>query len=697
MKSAMLAFGLLLSIHCNLLFAQINIDVPVITVEKPIICNGESTLLTANSIIGLTNFNWYDNLLATEPIATGKSFNTPPLFTSTTYYVASINNSNTESIRTLTAIVVLPAIDLPLATANKPVLCSGENTLLTVINANQNMTYHWFASLTDTVAIATGSSYQTINLFNTTTYYLASVNQDNCQSARTPIIVTVLPTLSVPIAVAEDPIICNNQATNLAIQNVNNTLTYYWYTNINSSNPIDSGIVFNTPTLTESTIYYVNSKNDNNCYSLKTPVTITVLPALDIPLVTVEPVIICNGKNATLTATSLVGNPVFSWYANITDTIPVFTGQIYITPPLFNSTTLYVTSSNNNGCESIKTPVLIVVAPSADAVTAIPNDPILCSGKKTSIQATSILSNNSFYWYENLTDVNPIDSGAVFTTPLLYETTTFWVSSIDENGCQSIRTPVLVTILPNTDTPNAIIFPSVYCAFDTIRLTGFGADELSSFNWYASATDTVVLNTENPFYYPLTIDTTTIYLATSNALGCESKRTAITIVPKAPIFLNAPELNCDGEKITWEPVSNASNYEFSSNGKAWERHNSTQLTGYAGKQIAVRATSKQTCVEHTGPASYITCAKTSEVISNTITPNNDGINDFWLLPQFLIEQPNEINIVTETGKLVYHTKNYNNLNNLFGGNNVNAGTYFFQIVLPTSGEQQTGYLTVLKP
>ena len=696
MKSVLLAFGLLFGI-CSTSLAQLNIDVPVITAEQAIICNGQVVKLTANSIIGLTSFNWYESILATEPIATGTTFITPPLFISTTYYVASVNASNTESIRTLTAIVVLPALDLPLASAEKPVLCSGESTKLNVINPDDNLTYQWFYGLTDTTPLATGISFETNNLFNTTTFYLASVNQDNCQSTRTPVIVTVLPTLSVPVATATNPIVCNNQQTRLEVQNVNNTLTYYWYDDVNSNTPLDSGIVFETPILTETVIFYVNSKNDNECYSLKTPVAVTVIPAIDIPIVSVDPSALCSGQKATLTASSLLNNNTFNWYANITDTTSFHSGSTYTTPPLTSSTTYYVTSSDNNGCESIKTPVLVFVSPSLDVVTALPDDPVLCSGKSTNITAASVLSNTKFYWFNSLTDTTVLDSGAVFTTPILYETTTFWVASVDENGCQSLRSPALVSILPNADTPDAIIFPSVYCAFDTIRLTGFGADELSSFNWYASATDTLALNTDNPFYYPLTEDSLTLYIATQNVLGCESRRTAVTIVPKTLVFLTAPELRCNGESITWNPVPNASNYEFSSNGEVWTKHNSTTLNGYAGQQVAVRATSKQTCVEQTGPTAVTTCTKTSNIISNTITPNNDGINDFWILPQEIINQPNEINIVTETGKLTYQTKNYNNLNNLFGGSNIKAGTYFYQIVLPNSGQQQTGFLTVLKP
>jgi gliding motility-associated-like protein len=696
MKSVLLAFGLLFGIHATTL-AQLNLDVPVITAEQAIICNGQSAKLTANSILGLTSFNWYASLLASEPIATGTIFTTPPLFVSTTYYVTSVNAASAESIRTLTAIVVLPALDLPLATALKTVLCSGESTTLTVLNTDDNLTYQWYSSLTDTSDLATGTSYQTNNLFNTTIFYLASVNQDNCQSARTPVIVTVLTTLSVPLATAENPIVCNNQKTSLEVQNANNTLNYYWYDDININTPIDSGIVFETPILTETAIFYVNSKNDNDCYSLKTPVAITVIPALDIPLVSVDPLALCSGQKATLTASSLLNNNTFNWYANLTDVTPFHTGPTYTTPALVTSTTYFVTSSDNNGCESIKTPVLVFVSPSVDVVIPLPNDPVICSGKSTDITATSVLSNTKFYWFSSLTDTTILDSGAVFATPVLYETSTFWVASADENGCQSLRAPALVTILPNTETPDAIIFPSVYCAFDTIRLTGFGADDLGSFNWYTSETDTVALNSDNPFYYALTDDSVTLFIATQNVLGCESRRTAVTLVPKTPVFLTAPELSCNGESITWNPVPNASNYEFSTNGEVWTKHNSTALNGYTGQQIAVRATSKQICVEQTGPTAITTCAKTTSVISNTITPNDDGINDFWILPQAIVNQSNEINIVTETGKLVYQTKNYNNLNNLFGGSDIKAGTYFYQILLPNTGEQQTGYLTVLKP
>jgi len=65
-----------------------------------------------------------------------------------------------------------------------------------------------------------------------------------------------------------------------------------------------------------------------------------------------------------------------------------------------------------------------------------------------------------------------------------------------------------------------------------------------------------------------------------------------------------------------------------------------------------------------------------------ITPNNDGINDSWIIENVDVFPDNEVNIYNRLGNLVWEGKNYDNNNTLWDGENLSgndlpADTYFY--------------------
>jgi gliding motility-associated-like protein len=71
------------------------------------------------------------------------------------------------------------------------------------------------------------------------------------------------------------------------------------------------------------------------------------------------------------------------------------------------------------------------------------------------------------------------------------------------------------------------------------------------------------------------------------------------------------------------------------------------------------------------------------------SPNNDGINDFWMIHDITNYPNNEVSIYSSWGDLVFQTKGYNNSTNVFtgiankkrslGADELPEGTYFFEI------------------
>ena len=78
-------------------------------------------------------------------------------------------------------------------------------------------------------------------------------------------------------------------------------------------------------------------------------------------------------------------------------------------------------------------------------------------------------------------------------------------------------------------------------------------------------------------------------------------------------------------------------------------------------------------------------------VPNVITPNNDDINDEWVIDG-LFRSKHRVSIFNRWGQLIFESANYNNDWKATG---VPDGTYFYEIVSDRSKEPLTGTLTIL--
>lgn len=86
-------------------------------------------------------------------------------------------------------------------------------------------------------------------------------------------------------------------------------------------------------------------------------------------------------------------------------------------------------------------------------------------------------------------------------------------------------------------------------------------------------------------------------------------------------------------------------------------------------------------------------------ISNIVTPNGDGVNDTWIIPdKYLAGTNTHIVILSSFGEIVYQTDNYDNYNGwpqtAIEFNNFNPVYYY--IITPTGESAKKGSITLLK-
>jgi gliding motility-associated-like protein len=83
----------------------------------------------------------------------------------------------------------------------------------------------------------------------------------------------------------------------------------------------------------------------------------------------------------------------------------------------------------------------------------------------------------------------------------------------------------------------------------------------------------------------------------------------------------------------------------------------------------------------------VPCATGVLTFYTGITPNGDGNNDFWVIDSITNFPDNEVSIFNRWGDMVWHAKNYDNVNVVWGGDNRNGNslpdaTYFYFVEIP---------------
>ncbi len=333
---------------------------------------------------------------------------------------------------------------------------------------------------------------------------------------------------------------CSPATFNLSVNNPTSGATYFWYSSPNSSNPIFSGTNFNTPSLTQTTTYYVEGIS-NLCTTERIAITLTVNPIPTAPTISNQTV--CSGLSASLTPTAPSG-ATFVWYNQATGGTPISSGTTFVTPPLSSNTTYFV-ESVLNGCTSAtrrQVNITIVNTPNPPNV----NNPTICSGRTTTLNASGGGSGAIYIWFSQNPGGIPIHTGNSFTTPALNNTTQYFVEVV-VNGCTSSRATSTVTVNP---TPPAPTVSNVFiCPNTSATLTASGSGSGVTYRWFTVAIGGTPTFTGNTFVTP-SLSTSRTYYVEAVLGSCTSSRTPVivTVGPDQPIVSN--QTICSGSTAT---------------------------------------------------------------------------------------------------------------------------------------------------
>ncbi len=318
--------------------------------------------------------------------------------------------------------------------------------------------------------------------------------------------------------------------------------TISWYNTNTGGTVLGTGTNYTTPTLSNTTSYYVTS---SEC-TVRTEIKATIIPLPNYPSTTNSISYCLNNSTTPLTATA-DANSTLNWYTVASGGTSSATSP---TPTTSSSgiTKFYVSQTNTlTACEGSRAEITVTI-------NALPTTPDVApisyclNDIATPLTATAD-ANSTLNWY---TVASGGTSSATSSTPITSSSgiTKYYVSQTNTlTACEGPRAEITVTINALPNTPN--VTPVAYCLNTTAVPLTATADANSTLNWYtmsSGGTSSAISPT------PTTSSSgiTKYYVSQTNTFTtCEGPRAEITVTINAlPTVNDITITQCDTDLIS---------------------------------------------------------------------------------------------------------------------------------------------------
>lgn len=539
---------------------------PAATITAPpitVLCTGDSILLTANSGVGLT-YKWFKNAVSINGA-------TALTFKAKTLGVYTVEVSNTNACKKLSAEVNITENALPIATVSSPgtIFCTGDSVLFTA-NTGTGLTYTWYKS----TAVITGATSSTYKGKTAGIYAVEVKNANGCKKLSSTITLTENP---LPVSTITSPLtaFCTGDSILLSA-NTGSGLNYKWLKN----GAVISGASVNTYKGKTAGTYTVEISNANGCKKMSNAIVL-VENALPNSSITASSTAICTGDSVLLTANSGTGLK-YKWNKNNV----LINGATTINYKVKTVGSYTVEVSNTNGCKMLSVGFAVQENPLPTA-TITSTATAICTGD--SVLLTANTSNDSQYrWFKNTVLI----SGATFNTYKVKTAGSYYVEVTNGNGCK-IKSSSL-SISENALPTVTITAPvTTFCSGNTVQLTSSAA---STYQWLLE--DSPLVGATAASYSVVAGGEYKVEI--SNVNGCKKVSLPITVtensLPEATINV-VSETFCSGTTVVLF-ASVAKSYQwYKGTAKIDGATNATYSSNLEGA-YSVELTNAENCVNH---------------------------------------------------------------------------------------------------
>jgi gliding motility-associated-like protein len=420
---------------------------------------------------------------------------------------------------------------------------------------------------------------------------------------------------------------------------------------------------------------------------------------------------ICYGESATLVATANDAES-YQWYLEMDSgelsKIEGATDSLYITEPLTTDQNFWVKAVRGPcDIEPVEVAVTLKNRPEKPQVSNVSN----CGPTELTLQAAGGPAAVSYQWYRSNGDTPEAISGetaSTFTTGYLEESATFYVTALNEDGCESdtARVDAIINEIPAS--PVVEVQPELRCGPGEVTVaiqTPDGKD--FTYNWYRSmdfnslveekTSNTLTLNvTKDTAFYVRAVNGECIgphyrvNIKVSPVPSIEARASTNTIIKGESISLQAnfnPD-SVNASSLRWEPSTN-----LAQPGSATTMASPTVNTTYT-----LYAESLDGC-----PLSdTVTILVADEFpVTNAFSPNGDGYQDTWEIHNLDQDKYRNCKIMVYNGwgNQVFYCEGYDKSKEWDGTSNgqpLPAGTYYYTIILNESQEPLRGSLLIMR-
>lgn len=521
-------------------------------------------------------------------------------------------------------------------------ICANTVALLTGSGA---LNYTWTAN--NSTQITNGNTANATAAPSTTTdFYLHGTNQYGCYGDDT--VTVYVRSNPVPNA-GTDVSICAGDSTTL---NGSGGGTYAW-----AGNNIVSGPTTSTPVVSPAaTSNYVLTVTDAFGCSATDTVRVTINPA---PPVNAGPDAYICGSGTTLTATGAVN---YQW----SPTVGLGSPNMATTTANPTVTTTYVVVAQDaNGCESSDWLVVTVYPPLAVQVSSADS---ICPGGAAPISAQGSGGDGGMYTYAWSPTAGLANPTAAMTSASPTQTTTYVVTVSDQCGSPVATASVVITVLP---LPTLSVAPSATSGCEPLCVTFTGNAVPAAQSWSYNYGDNSTGNSLNPQHCYTSAGLYTVTYTVTDIYGCQNTITyqnliqvyptptpGLIVSPQtttvlAPLVTISPNcINCD---TTHYWMGDSLDTYMSNLGMPFQFQYPLPGTYVIHQQVV----SQYGCTAWDS-AYVIVQPDYSFYAPNAFTPNDDGLNDFFLtFGEGIDNSTFEMYIFDRWGNLIFVSKDMN--------------------------------------
>ncbi|MBU6122218.1 Ig-like domain-containing protein [Hymenobacter siberiensis] len=267
----------------------------------------------------------------------------------------------------------------------------------------------------------------------------------------------------------------------------------------------------------------------------------------------------CVGQPVYLTASGIPSGASYNW------TGP--NGYVsYNSNPAFYATAsnagAYVLTVTSGSCAvtSRTVQVATTAAPTAPTTTNGSN----CGPGPVTLGVSGAPSGGSYRWYSSSTSTTALATGSSFTTPYLYGSVYYYVSTVSAAGCESSRSYALASI---NNTPSASISTSgatTFCQGGAVSLTTSGSS-VGSYQFYRNGS--AISGATGSTYSATTSGNYTVAVTTTSACTSTSGSVTVTVNPgTSAAFAYATNTYCQSGANPTPNVSGTAGGTFTTSG-----------------------------------------------------------------------------------------------------------------------------------